>query len=129
MDVRPPKEYKDLSPAQRKRIEDYCRRVAFQAARETTERDARIMLDIYTKFTCLLLHEVFGFGEKRLTLFLGNHRQLFFEQEKKVKNGTQLEYLDGEMAKIFRKNGFPQNFFDKMLGPVESEESEGKNGT
>jgi len=28
------------------------------------------------------------------------------------------------MAKIFKKNGFPQGFFDKMLGPVEAQEEE-----
>lgn len=35
MKVRVPKEYGDLSPAARKRIEDYVKNVAFEAARET----------------------------------------------------------------------------------------------
>lgn len=119
MNVRTPKTWESLPPAQRKRIEEYCRGVALEAARETTERDGRIILDIYIKMVCLTLHEVFGFGEKRLTLFLGNHRALFFEQREKVKDNTQLDYLNAEMAKIFRKSGFPQGFFDKMLGAVE----------
>lgn len=125
MNVRTPRVWESLSSSQRKRIEEYCRGVALEAARKTTERDGRIMLDIYIKMVCLTLHEVFGFGEKRLTLFLGNHRALFFDQKKKVEDGTQLDYLNAKMAKIFKKNGFPQNFFDKMLGTVEPVPEEG----
>jgi hypothetical protein len=122
MKVRTPKHYASLPSSQRKRIEEYCRNVAFEAARETTERDGRIMFDIYIKFTCKLLHDTFGYGEKRLYLFLGQHKRLFKEQVEMVKNGTQVEYLNGEMAKIFRKSGFPEDFFNDMLGPVETVE-------
>lgn len=125
MNVRTPRVWESLSSSQRKRIEEYCRGVALEAARETTERDGRIMLDIYIKMVCLTLHNVFGFGEKRLMLFLGNHRALFFDQKKKVEDGTQLDYLNAKMAKIFKKNGFPQDFFDKMLGAVEPVPEEG----
>ena len=117
-----PKAYQNLPPAQRKKIEAYCRSVALEAARETTERDARIMLDIYIKMVCVTLHDAFGFGEKRLTYFLGNHKRLFQRQRKMVQNDTQLEYLNKRMAEIFKKNGFPQQFFDNMLGPIEKEE-------
>lgn len=68
----------------------------------------------------MTLHDAFGFGEKRLTYFLGNHKRLFYRQKRMVQDGTQLEYLDKRMAEIFRKNGFPQEFFDKMLGEVEA---------
>ena len=105
-----------------KKIEAHCRNVALQAARETTERDARIMLDIYIKMVCVTLHDAFGFGEKRLTYFLGNHKRLFQRQRKMVQNDTQLDYLNKRMAEIFKKNGFPQQFFDNMLGPVEDGE-------
>lgn len=124
MKVRVPKDYASLSGAQRKRIDDYIKNVAFEAARETTERDGRIMLDLYIKMVCWTLHEVFGFGEKRLVFFLVNHTNLFRDQQKRVKNGTQVDFLNAEMAKIFRKNGFPQKIFDKMLGEVEREDAE-----
>jgi hypothetical protein len=76
MKVRIPQEYDRLPPAQRKRITEYCRDVAYQAAKETTERDGRIMLELYIKMVCKTLHDTFGFGEKRLYLFLGNHKRL-----------------------------------------------------
>ena len=112
-----PKPWQSLPPAQRKKIEEYAQSVA----RDQTERDARIMLDLYIKMVCLTLHDAFGFGEKRLTYFLGNHKRLFLKQVKMVKSNTQIEYLDRRMAEIFRKDGFPQEFFDRMLGPAEAE--------
>ena len=121
MKVRVPKEYDRLSPTQRKHIADFCRETAYQAAKETTERDGRIMLELYIKMVCKTLHDTFGFGEKRLYLFLGNHKRLFREQAAMVKDGTQVEYLNGEMDKIFRRSGFPNAFFEGILGPVETE--------
>lgn len=47
---------------------------------------------------------------------------------KTVNAGTQLEVIDERIGKIFRRHGFPQYFFDKMLGPVEINEREGGNG-
>lgn len=116
MKVRTPKPWQSLPASQRKVIEDYARSVA----EEQVEKDGRIMLDLYIKMVCLTLHDAFGFGEKRLNYFLANHSSLFRDQRKKVQNGTQLEYLDKRMSEIFKKNGFPKEFFDKMLGPVES---------
>lgn len=120
MKVRPPKPWNSLSPAQREAITEHARNVA----RDQTERDGRIMLDLYIKMVCKTLHDVFGFGEKRLYLFLGHHKRLFYEQVEMVKDGTQIQYLNDEMAKIFRKSGFPSQFFDKMLGEVEPPQEE-----
>lgn len=117
-----PKPWQSLPASQRKRIEDYCKNVAFEAAQETVEKDGRIMLDLYIKMVCLTLHEVFGFGEKRLYLFLGNHKRLFLDQRKRVQDNTQVEYLNEQMAKIFKKSGFPESFFDQMLGPVDTQD-------
>ena len=121
MKVKVPREYDRLPPSQRKRIEEYCSGVAFEAAQETVERDGRIMLDLYIKMVCKTLHDIFGFGEKRLYLFLGHHKRLFKEQVAMVKAGTQVDYLNGEMDKIFRRSGFPVSFFEGILGPTETE--------
>lgn len=117
MKVQPPKAWGSLSLSQRRAITEYARGVA----REQTEKDGRIMLDLYIKMVCKTLHDVFGFGEKRLYLFLGQHKKLFTEQAEMVKDGTQIEYLNDEMAKIFRKSGFPESFFGAFLGEVETE--------
>lgn len=117
MKANTPRSWQSLPSAQRKKIEDHAREVA----RECVARDERIMLDLYIKMVCVTLHDAFGFGEKRLNMFLGNHRRLFKSQRKMVRNDTQIEYLNRRMAEIFKKDGFPQKFFDDMLGEVESD--------
>lgn len=117
-----PKAWQNLPAAQRKKIEEHCRNVALEVARETTKKDSRIIFDLYIKMVCVTLHDAFGFGEKRLNMFLGNHRQLFRRQRNMVKNNNQVEYLNKRMDEIFKKNGFPQEFFDDMLGEVEAPE-------
>lgn len=110
-----PRPWQNLPPAQRKSIEAY----ALKVAREQNEKDGRIMLDLYIKMVCVTLHDAFGFGEKRLTMFIGNHRRLFNRQRRMVQDNTQIEYLNRRMDEIFKKNGFPKQFFDDMLGAVE----------
>lgn len=115
MKARIPKSWDRLPQAQKEVIADYMKEVVI----ERSEKDMRIMLDLYIKMVCLTLHDAFGFGEKRLMMFLGNHKRLFHRQHKMVMNDTQLDYLNERMAQIFKKNGFPQDFFDNMLGKVE----------
>lgn len=126
MKAKIPREWRDMSPAQRKRVDEFIRNTAYEAAAAQEEKDCRIILDIYMKMVCLVLHDAFGFGEKRLRMFLGNHKRLFGRQTKLVKKGEQLEFLEAEMAKIFRKEGFPQGFVDDMLGPVDTNVKEEK---
>lgn len=111
-----PRAWENLPPAQRKSIEEY----ALKIAKEQNAKDGRIILDLYIKMVCVTLHDAFGFGEKRLTMFIGNHRRLFNRQRRMVQDNTQIEYLNRRMAEIFKKNGFPQHFFDDMLGAVEA---------
>lgn len=111
-----PRPWQSLPTAQRKSIEEYARSVA----RDQMEKDGRIMLDLYIKMVCVTLHDAFGFGENRLTMFLGNHRRLFRSQQRMVQKNTQLDYLNGRMNEIFKGSGFPQEFFDDMLGAVET---------
>lgn len=115
MKARIPKSWDRLPRAQKEVIADYMKEVVI----ERSEKDMRIMFDLYIKMVCITLHDAFGFGEKRLMMFLGNHKRLFHRQHKMVMNDTQLDYLNERMAQIFKKNGFPQDFFDNMLGKVE----------
>lgn len=115
MNVQPPKSWYSLPTSQRKKIEEY----AIKVADEQIENNCRIMLDLYMKMVCKTLHDVFGFGERRLYLFLGNHKRLFFEQRELVRDGTQVEELNAEMKRIFRKSGFPEEWFAGLLGAIE----------
>lgn len=119
MKARIPKEYDDLNPKQKERLKQYCIEVATKAAQKQEEHDCRIILDLYMKMVCCVLHDAFGFGEKRLTYFIGNHRRLFNRQNRLVNKGQQLEYLNKRMSEIFKKDGFPQEFIDDIIGKVD----------
>lgn len=117
---RAPKAWQNLPEYQRKQIEAY----ALSIARDQNAKDGRIMLDLYTKMTCCILHDACGMTEEELLCFLGNHKQFFRRQTNMVADNTQLDYLNGRMAEIFPTSGFPQQFFDDMLGPVEAPSAE-----
>lgn len=110
MNVRKPKSWLSLPPSERQKI--------IEILQEQENKDMAIILDLYIKMVCYTLHDVFGFGEYRLNLFLGNHMRLFKDQVKLVDRGEQIAFIDEKMAKIFRKNGFPQELIDKMCGKV-----------
>lgn len=135
MKARIPKEYQNLSARQKEKIKDFIVDSTVAAVRKAEERDSRIILDLYMKMVCCVLHDAFGFGEKRLTRFIGNHRRLFAKQIRLVSKGEQLEYMNKRMAEIFKKNGFPQEFIDGILGEVgmveegkEEDQNDGKVG-
>lgn len=119
MKARIPKVYTDLSHKQKEVIKDYIIEMATEAALHQEEKDCRIILDLYMKMVCCMLHDSFGFGEKRLNYFLGNHKRVFNRQNKLVTRGEQVEYLNKRMDEIFKKNGFPQEYIDSILGEVE----------
>lgn len=118
MKARIPREYEDLSSKQKERLKKYCIDVATKAAMAQADYDNRVILDIYMKMVCCVLHDAFGFGEKRLTYFIANHKRLFYRQTKLVSKGEQLDYLNKRMSKIFKKGGFPQKFMDDILGEI-----------
>ena len=128
MRVRIPKEFAQMSRKERQKVADYAAEKAYEAAKIQTDKDARIILDLYLKMVCCVLHDAFGFGEKRLNYFLANHKRLFIRQSKLVQRGVQLQYLDGRMAEIFRKDGYPRQYIDGLLGEVGIEDGGGVGG-
>lgn len=118
MKARIPKAYRDLTPKAKEQLQNYIVEIATEAAKKQEENDCRIILDSYMKMVCCVLHDAFGFGEERLTLFIGNHKRLFARQSRLVDKGEQQEYLNKRMSEIFKKNGFPQEFMDSLLGEI-----------
>ena len=108
MKARVPRGWSSLSKYEKDKIAEVCE--------QEMERRMNIVLDIYMKMCCTVLHDAFGFGENRLMCFIGNWQFLFEKHFKLVKDGVQIEYLDDEMKKIFKKSGYPDEFFRNMFG-------------
>ena len=121
---RPPKEIKDLKPGEARRIEEYYDNFYRNEYTKALERDGRIMLDLYMKMTCVTMYDKLQMTEDEIYLFLGHHRELFHDQVKRVRSGEQVDYLNRRMEEIFKTKGFPQGFFDKMLGKTDFKSDE-----
>ena len=122
MKVKIPKPYKQLSHTEQQDLKKFTQDVALEASEKMLERNARIMLEIYMKMVCVMLHDMpDGWGEKRLRVFLAGHKRVFARQFRLVERGEQLQYLNKRMDEIFKKDGFPQNFVDDLLGEVDVE--------
>lgn len=97
-----------LSPSEKKRIEQYYE--------SEVDRRMMIVIDILLKMSCQSLNETEHMGEGRLLCYLGNFFRIFQFHSELVKQGTQIEYLDDKMRKIFRKNGYPDQLFQLIFG-------------
>lgn len=113
--ARIPKAWDELKPSDRDKLMEFAKAIAFEAAEDQFKKDMRRAFDSYIKMACIVLHDAMGFAEEDLILFLGNHRSTFARQARRVREAEQIEYLNRRMAEIFTKNGFPQEFFDKMF--------------
>ena len=102
-----PREWEQLTPASQKRVADaYDRQL---------ERNMNVILDIFLKMSCAVLHDSRGMTEEELYAYLGNYRQLFRRHQNMVRAGVQLEELDRKMCEIFPVNGYPDDFFKSMI--------------
>lgn len=111
-----PREWDELSQRSRDKIIEWQKAIALQAAEDQLNRDLKGVLMRYVKMWCIIMHDADGYGERKLTRLIWAHKRTFFKQRQLVLNGSQDEYLDGRMKEIFKKEGFPQAFFDELLG-------------
>lgn len=112
-----PRGFKQLKPSDQKKL--------MELADEQINKNCTIMLDIYLKMSCIILNAAFGFGEERLNRYLGNFRRAFTKQAKLVKNGKQNADLDAKIRKIFRKKGYPDDFFKTIVSDWNIDTKEG----
>lgn len=113
--------WQKLPKREKEAIGEYC----MEVASKEMERETRVIIEMCLKISCILQHDVFGHGEKRLTLYLGSHRMFFRRLKKIPTQAQQMAYLDERISKIF-KGGFPQEFIDGLLSDAAQVEQEDK---
>ena len=74
--------------------------------------------EIWIKLACILLHEYFGFGEKRLCRFIIAWNRIYRRNARTQTKSEQTAWLDEEMKKCFPKFGFPQRRIDSLKDKV-----------
>ena len=110
MKVRVPKSYKSLSQHDK----DIISQVMDEEIEDRVNRHFAELQKIWLKFACIVLHRFFGFGKKRCLLFLANWREIYRYNSKLKDRDEQTAYLTAEMDSIFRKDGYPTEYVDKL---------------
>lgn len=109
MHSRIPKSYLNLPKHEKEAID---KMVESEINRILSEEEVTLFTQ-YTKMLCIILHDYFGFGEKRLCRLIVNFRMLH-RKFRNVKTAKEVnEALDKEMARIF-KHGFPQEYVENL---------------
>lgn len=119
MKARVPRSWNTLPKTEKDKIAELCEeQMKAQMTKNMvvlTERIMKNMLDTYIKISCKVLHDGFGYGENRMMCYIGNYYRVFETLYEQVKTGEPIEYLDEEMRKIFKKSGYPDEFFRNMF--------------
>jgi hypothetical protein len=102
-----PKSWQRLPESEKNKIAEVCE--------QQMEQQMVIILDAFLKMSCSVLNKGFGFGQDRLMCYLGNYYAVFEKHCDLVKGGKQSEVLDAEMQNIFRRSGYPDEFFKSMI--------------
>jgi hypothetical protein len=110
MKVKLPKSYLSLPKSEKDKInEAMTEEVMKQIIHEEAE-----LQKIWLQFACIILNKYFGFGRKRLLIFLGNWREMYRINTKLDGRAKQAEFLTAEMTRIFGKDGYPAAYVDKL---------------
>lgn len=78
------------------------------------DNEEKEMQVIWIKLACLLLHELFGFGEIRLLRFIAHWKRIYRRQARFGDDASARDgWLDEEMKRLF-PNGFPDVRIQEM---------------
>ena len=110
MKVRLPKSYNDLPQSEKDKINEV---MTAEVIKQVCHEQAELQ-KIWLKMACIVLHNNFGFGKKRCLLFLANWREMYRLNSRIEGKAEQESFLAGEIDKIFRKEGYPTEYVDKL---------------
>lgn len=110
MKVRLPKSWDQLSKRDKEIIEKVKTE---EVIREVNHEEAELQ-KVWLQMACIVLNRCFGFGEKRLLLFLGTWREIYRFVGRLKTKADRDDYLKQEMSRIFRRGGYPYKYIDKL---------------
>lgn len=110
MKVRVPKSFLSLPESEKEKINE----VLTEEIESRVNHDFAELQKIWLQFACIVLNRNFGFGKRRLTLFLGVWREMYRINNKIQGKAEQSAYLNAELNKIFGEGGYPYEYIDKL---------------
>lgn len=110
MKARIPKSYLNLPKRERDAIDNL---VQTEYEKRLTEEEV-VLFTQYTKMMCIVLHNAYGFGEDRLRCVIANFKHLR-RKHRDISSAQELmPILDAEIAQIFKKSKFPQDYVERL---------------
>lgn len=106
MNVRLPKSWDRLPPSEK-------RTIAEVKEQEINQYFAKLQKN-WLMLSCIVLNRYFGFGRKRLLIYLANWREVYRLNSKMKSDAEQQAWLRGEMDRIFGKDNYPYEYIDKL---------------
>ena len=88
MKSRIPISYLNLPKHEKKAVDDYAKSEAMRMYHETLDKEEINLFVQFVKIVCVILHDYFGWGEKRLTYLIGCFRMLH-RKFKKMKTAKE----------------------------------------
>lgn len=106
MKARLPKSWDRLPPSEKKIIAEV-------KEQEINQYFAKCQKN-WLMLSCIVLNRFFGFGRKRLLIYLANWREVYRLNSKIKTDEEQQAWLRGEMDRIFGKGNYPYEYIDKL---------------
>lgn len=110
MKVRMPKSFLDLPQSEKDKIN----LVLTEKVQKQTDQNMAKLQKLWLQFACIVLNRNFGFGKKRLLIFLGVWREMYRINNQLKNEAEQTAYLKAELNKIFGESGYPYEYIDKL---------------
>jgi hypothetical protein len=104
-----PKSWWSLPKSER----DSLQKVMTEKVYDLVDEEEKEIQVAWLKLACIVLHEVFGFGEHRLLRFIARWKRIYNKNKRCATSKERDEWLDSEMNKLF-PNGFPDVRIQEM---------------
>ena len=110
MKVRVPKSFLNLPESEKEKINE----VLTEEVQRQVDKNYAELQKIWLQLACIVLNRNFGFGKRRLLVFLGVWREMYRINNKLQGKTEQSAYIKAELNKIFGEGGYPYEYIDKL---------------
>lgn len=93
---------------------DSLQRVLTEQCYELLNKEEAELQEIWIKLACIVLHEVYGFGDVRLMRFIAHWKRIYRRNARNKDKAAQTAWIEAELTKCFPKYGFPQDRIQEM---------------
>lgn len=112
--VQPPRVWFRLRESERQAIVEYVRECLDELVRVNLDHEEAELQKTWLKMMCIANHDVLKVGKIRAIRVLHRWKRLYHIVSKLKTNEERDAYLNGELIKIFGKEGYPEEWVDSL---------------